>query len=454
MKNPRSLKGLCIAVLCSVTFLFPSTSFSQQKLIQVDGWNAYVHLPWDYDLHPDLLYPTIFFIPGLGEVGTSAAKLISNGPGAYLNQGWNGNVKVGEDSVKFIVISLQPTGAWPGVSSVASRLEKLKTLYRLGDINITGLSMGGWAAMKYATANTEYAKQAKTVVSVEGVNVADGGDILPTFKPYATENGKLLAFEQAYDFRWGDSAVMAMNHYAPGSSQFVYTEFNGGGHCCWSKFYGGGGAQPTIFNLQGIGQNIYEWIGRKYLTTTRLLPVILDKISIQANRKNININWSTSTEINSDHFEVQRSSNGRDFETIGVVNAAGNSSIVLNYSFTDEVPAKGTNFYRLNMVDIDNSNSISKTVSAEAGFTNSFLVKNVSLSTHNHQLKFTLESHDNQKINMTVYDVNGKIYNQSVLALATGTNTIQKSVFIESHGIYYLSLKSGDKVMTQPLFAN
>src|SRR5690606_28706709 len=56
------------------------------------------------------------------------------------------------------------------------------------------------------------------------------------------------------------------------------------------------------------------------------------------------------------HFEVQRSFNGKLFETIGEVKAAGNSSQILQYTFSDEnatVLASKTLYYRLKQTDHD-----------------------------------------------------------------------------------------------------
>src|ERR1043165_141420 len=109
-KTARVLQGIILLI----TFLCCNVSVkSQQSLINVNGWNAYVHLPWDYSLNPTKSYPTIIFFPGIGEIGTNASLVIANGPGAYIAQGWNGNVKVGVDSVKFIIVSLQPPTSYP-----------------------------------------------------------------------------------------------------------------------------------------------------------------------------------------------------------------------------------------------------------------------------------------------------------------------------------------------------
>lgn len=65
------------------------------------------------------------------------------------------------------------------------------------------------------------------------------------------------------------------------------------------------------------------------------------------------LNWSTSSEENSDYFEIQRSTDGAAFEPIGVVKAAGFSTELVQYEFTDHQPVHGTNYYRLRQVDMD-----------------------------------------------------------------------------------------------------
>jgi Secretion system C-terminal sorting domain len=64
------------------------------------------------------------------------------------------------------------------------------------------------------------------------------------------------------------------------------------------------------------------------------------------------LQWTTDNEVNTSHFEIERSKNGVSFNSIGRVNSV-NSSGVHRYSFTDIAPVEGINFYRLKQVDRD-----------------------------------------------------------------------------------------------------
>lgn len=74
------------------------------------------------------------------------------------------------------------------------------------------------------------------------------------------------------------------------------------------------------------------------------------------------LDWQTAIERNSDYFEVQRSADGRNFESLGRVIAAGSSNDVQAYSFTDSAPLIGDNYYRLEQFDFDGSSELSELI--------------------------------------------------------------------------------------------
>lgn len=63
--------------------------------------------------------------------------------------------------------------------------------------------------------------------------------------------------------------------------------------------------------------------------------------------------WTTSQELNSAYFDVERSTDAINFTSIGQVQAAGNSRMPLQYNFTDFTPVTGMDYYRLRQVDLD-----------------------------------------------------------------------------------------------------
>jgi len=65
------------------------------------------------------------------------------------------------------------------------------------------------------------------------------------------------------------------------------------------------------------------------------------------------LSWSTMQEKESAYFAIERSADSRNFDSIGIVQATGNSNGKLNYEFTDSLPLAGGNFYRLKMTDLN-----------------------------------------------------------------------------------------------------
>ena len=72
-------------------------------------------------------------------------------------------------------------------------------------------------------------------------------------------------------------------------------------------------------------------------------------------------NWATSQELNSSHFEIEKSTDGVNFYYLGKVNAAGTSIAQRDYSYVD-TKVNEFNYYRLKMVDIDGKFVYSKTI--------------------------------------------------------------------------------------------
>ena len=92
------------------------------------------------------------------------------------------------------------------------------------------------------------------------------------------------------------------------------------------------------------------------------LPLSLLTFTGQAEKGDVLLNWTTAQEENSDFFQVERSTDNMNFGAIGKVEAAHNSTHTTSYSFVDESPVAGNNYYRLKIVDIDGKFVYSKIV--------------------------------------------------------------------------------------------
>jgi uncharacterized repeat protein (TIGR03803 family) len=131
----------------------------------------------------------------------------------------------------------------------------------------------------------------------------------------------------------------------------------------------------TIYkmNLDGSGftlvhafddQTEGQWVSSLLdLNGNFVLPVVLVTFNAEKRGHATLLTWKTAQENNSERFEIERSVNGITFDRIGSVAAAGNTNWLTSYSFTDNDPASGINYYRLKQIDVDGKFTYSKTVS-------------------------------------------------------------------------------------------
>ena len=94
-----------------------------------------------------------------------------------------------------------------------------------------------------------------------------------------------------------------------------------------------------------------------------VMPVTLVSFKADKVSTGVKLTWLTASEKNSAYFEIEKSTDGQLFTTLGRVNAAGNSSESKYYSLTDFIPANGANYYRLKQVDLDGKTDLSDPVS-------------------------------------------------------------------------------------------
>ncbi|MCF2488243.1 FG-GAP-like repeat-containing protein [Dyadobacter sp. CY347] len=124
-----------------------------------------------------------------------------------------------------------------------------------------------------------------------------------------------------------------------------------------------------VLAITGQVYGPWHYSSTSMLNGGAVLPVELVDFQAVRSEHVVELEWVTSSEINSRHFEIQRSSNAKTWQTIGLVNASTSSNAEISYQFTDGSPQGGDNHYRLKMVDHDGTFAISRirVVKFEAG---------------------------------------------------------------------------------------
>ncbi|MEO1437280.1 MAG: T9SS type A sorting domain-containing protein [Bacteroidota bacterium] len=195
-----------------------------------------------------------------------------------------------------------------------------------------------------------------------------------------------------------------------------------------------GCAGQPFTRIQSVSANVT-------INTGASLPLVLGGFTgfTEANRLN-HLQWWTSTEINTSHFEIERSIDGITFEQIGEVVAAGNSENIEEYVFTDQNPVKGANYYRIRMVDQDQTFTYTETIVLTIKADNEGVEIYPSPAIDIVNIDYFSEL--NQRVQVDVIDVTGKTLISDVYDLTQGFNNNTINVNGLATGSYMLRTTS------------
>ena len=156
------------------------------------------------------------------------------------------------------------------------------------------------------------------------------------------------------------------------------------------------------------------------------LPLKLLNFTVTKKDSKAAISFTTSDEVNMSHFEIQRSTDARNFSTISRIESR-NSQLTTSYNITDDKPIRGTSFYRLKMVNTDGSAAYSKTLSIN--FNNG---KNYTLY-GNPFVKgqpLYINNNTNERLTVQFYNLTG----QHIANIITGSNTLATDALMRYNG--------------------
>jgi Secretion system C-terminal sorting domain len=244
------------------------------------------------------------------------------------------------------------------------------------------------------------------------------------------------------------------------------TGVSGAGYVKVASFYGAtnnvqwtsGVAITTVtFTLTGTGTvlaNVSAYvetgIEAKTSTCSSNVSLPLDLLTFQAEStgKTALLKWQTASERDFEGFNIERSAEGKTFEKVGFVKSAGTAKGA--YSFTDEVPLSGVNYYRLKMMNTDGSFTYSPTrsvVLAEGKTTNVSVVPNPAKE----QVYVKLNVQEAKTITLVLVDITGKTLMTERKTLGSGFNELSLSLNNYPQGLYFLKIVDAQTTETHRL---
>lgn len=206
-------------------------------------------------------------------------------------------------------------------------------------------------------------------------------------------------------------------------------------------------AKAQYFGGQGRGDIMVQ-------ITTVYLPIELLNFTAVGETNKVRLNWRTASETNNNFFTIEKSLNGTDWNTIGIVKGAGNSTQILNYESYDYKPVTGTQYYRLKQSDFDGKYDYSKSVAVEFKENFSFsLYPNPAHANTSVFINIKTSAEEDKSILVVVYDITGReIYSKiNILEKENGQITAVDPSMTLSPGIYVISASADNAIYKEKL---
>jgi len=183
-----------------------------------------------------------------------------------------------------------------------------------------------------------------------------------------------------------------------------------------------------------------------------IIPVELTSFTAISNGLEVQLNWSTATELNNRGFEIERSTNQIDFVTIGFVNGHGTTAEQHDYSFTDRHLTNAEYYYRLKQIDYDGTFEYSDIVKIEITAPNKFSLEQNYPNPFNPITTIKYQIPELSFVTLKVYDVLGNeiatLVNKEKNA---GTYEIEFDPAGFQSGVYFYQLQVGSLVETKKM---
>ena len=172
------------------------------------------------------------------------------------------------------------------------------------------------------------------------------------------------------------------------------------------------------FKVEGNGT---VWWDNIYFYKSEPLPIELISFDAEAQDGKVQISWATSSELNNNYFEIEKSRNGKDFEVLDMVQASISPNIINRYTAVDNTPNEGLNYYRLTQVDHDGSSTKSEIVTVQFDSNQLELVRK-QVSGDVIELSYNIPSHGDYEIQ--AYTIDGQLLYSKEMTLTKGINDI------------------------------
>lgn len=227
-----------------------------------------------------------------------------------------------------------------------------------------------------------------------------------------------------------------------------YIGFEKSGKLGWMRVsIGSGGVELTVHEYA------YNTTSGQPINTgqTALLPVELIDFNIVSKKKALNLTWQTASEVNNAGFELQRSSDGKNFQNIIFVEGKGNTNEQQEYSYADKELRSGQlYYYRLKQIDYDGRFEYSEVITAklEGTATTGTFFPN---PTATGQTVLSYPALEEGQLNLEVFDASGKQLLIQAHQVVKGENNLDLNFSDLGSGMFFVRMEQNGQSSYQKL---
>jgi len=166
-------------------------------------------------------------------------------------------------------------------------------------------------------------------------------------------------------------------------------------------------------------------------------PLAVDLLSFEGAlllQKQVLLNWETTNEENAAYFSIEQSSDAVHFREIGEVPAIGNTLELSTYEFLDEAPSSPVSYYRLKMVDVDESFSYSDVIAMD--IFRPIELRKIFPNPSSDMVHLNLESKSKLSFDYQFYNLLGQTMLTGTAEIEKGTNNLSLDLSHLPKGVY------------------
>ena len=171
------------------------------------------------------------------------------------------------------------------------------------------------------------------------------------------------------------------------------------------------------------------------------LPIQLLNFTVKNCVDEVCIDWTTISEINNAYFTLEKAKDGKTFELVAEVKAAGNSSNLKSYTYLDKEPYEGLSYYRLTQTDYSGASEIFSLREINRSNSSKFSMSLYPNPGEQKEMKMSFEAEQGEKVLIVINDSKGsEKFSQEIMAKQNGMNEISIETNVNlTKGLYYLT---------------